>query len=173
MALSTILEKQKVEFVNQPNLSSFQDILVTDISDHLPIIHIDTKCLPINNDDFIYRRNLSQRNKHAFRLALAKLIWQEICHETDMQRAFSKFHSKSLINIHFSKKKIRYNSRKSWLTQGLKDAIVAKNKMYKVYLEVPSACNESKYKTYMNKLNHILKKAEKQHYTDLLAANKK
>ena len=37
---------------------------------------------------------------------------------------------------------------------------------------MPSACNESKYKTYRNKLNHILKKAEKQHYTDLLEANK-
>ena len=44
--------------------------------------------------------------------------------------------------------------------------------MYKVYLNVPSACNESKYKTYRNRLNHILKKAEKQHYTDLLEANK-
>ena len=37
---------------------------------------------------------------------------------------------------------------------------------------MPSACNESKYKTYRNNLNHILKKAKKQHYTDLLAANK-
>ena len=44
--------------------------------------------------------------------------------------------------------------------------------MCKVYLKVPLACNESKYKTYRNKLNHILKKAEKQHYTDLLEANK-
>ena len=94
-------------FVNKPNLSSFQDILVTDISDHLPIIYIDTKCPPINNDDFIYRRNLSQRNEHAVRLALANLSWEEICHETDMQRTFSKFHSKCLClyNIHFPKKK--------------------------------------------------------------------
>ena len=38
---------------------------------------------------------------------------------------------------------------------------------------MPSACNDSKYKTYRNKLNHILKKAAKQHYTDLLADNKK
>ena len=94
-------------FVNKPNLSSFQAILVTDISDHLPIIYIDTKCPPINNDEFIYRRNLSQRNKHDFRLALANLSWEEICYETNMQRAFSKFHSKflSLYNIHFPKKK--------------------------------------------------------------------
>ena len=99
-----------------------------------------------------------------------------MCHETDMQRAFSNFHSKflSLYNIHFPKKKIksRYNSRKLWLTPGLKDAIKTKNRMYKVFLNVPSDCNESKYKIYRNKLNHILKKAEKQHCTDLLAANK-
>ena len=44
--------------------------------------------------------------------------------------------------------------------------------MYKLFLKIPCAYNESKYKTYRNKLNHILKKAEKQHYTDLLIANK-
>ena len=47
-----------------------------------------------------------------------------------------------------------------------------KNKMYNLFLEITCAYNESKYKTYRNKLNHILKKAEKQHYTDLLTANK-
>ena len=75
-------------FVNKPYLSSFQAILVTDISDHLPIMYIDTKCPPINSDDFVYRRNLSQGNKQAFRLALANLSWEEIYHETDMQRAY-------------------------------------------------------------------------------------
>ena len=54
-------------FVNKPNLSSFQGILVTDISDHLSIIYIDCKGPSLNTDDFIYRRNLSPRNKQAFR----------------------------------------------------------------------------------------------------------
>ena len=31
---------------------------------------------------------------------------------------------------------------------------------------------KTRYKTYRNKLGHILKKAEKQHYTDLLSAIK-
>ena len=53
----------------------------------------------------------------------------------------------------------------------MKDAI--KNNMYKLFLKKPCAYNESKYKAHRNKLNHILKKAEKQHYTDLLTANKK
>ena len=32
--------------------------------------------------------------------------------------------------------------------------------------------NERKYKTYRNKLNHVLQKAEKQHFSDLLSENK-
>ena len=114
-------------FVNKPNLSSFQGILVTDISDHLPIIYIDCKGPSLNNDDFIYRRNLSPRNKQAFRNALATLNWDEIYHETDMQMAFSRFHSVflNLYNTHIPKRKtkLKYNTRKLWLTQGLKSAI--------------------------------------------------
>ena len=37
---------------------------------------------------------------------------------------------------------------------------------------MPSALNEITYKSYRNKLNHILKKSERQHYSDLLTANK-
>ena len=59
-----------------------------------------------------------------------------------------------------------------WLTQGLKDAIKNKNKLYKKYLNIPSAAIEVKYKTYRNKLSHILQKAEKQHFSDLLDVNK-
>ena len=44
--------------------------------------------------------------------------------------------------------------------------------MYKLFLKMPCAYNESKYKAYRNNLNHVLKKAEKQHYTDLLTASK-
>ena len=120
---------------NKPNLSSIQGILVTDISDHLPIIYIDYKGPSLNNDDFIYRRNLSPRYKQAFRNALATLNWDEIYHETDLQMAFSRFHPVflNLYNTHIPKRqiKLKYNTRKLWLTQGLKSAIKTKNKMYK------------------------------------------
>ena len=95
-------------FANKPNLNSFQGILVTDISDHLPIIYIDCKIPSLSNDDFIHRRNLSPRNKQAFRNAIANLNWDEIYQETDMQLAFSMFYSKFLhhYNTHFPKKKL-------------------------------------------------------------------
>ena len=50
------------------------------------------------------------------------------------------------------KVKLKYNTRKMWLTQGLKDAIKNKSKLYKKYLNILSAANEVKYKTYRNKL---------------------
>ena len=101
-------------FANKLNLNSFQDILVTDISAHLPIIYIDCKIPSLSDDDLI-RRNLSPRNKQAFRNAIANLNWNEIYQETNMQLAFSTFYSKFLhhYNTHFpKKKKIRYNTRK-------------------------------------------------------------
>ena len=43
-----------------------------------------------------------------------------------------------------------------------------KNKLYRKHLKIKSVANEIKYKNYRNRLNHILKAAEKQHYSELL-----
>ena len=43
-----------------------------------------------------------------------------------------------------------------------------KNKLYKRYLKVKTVANEVKYKGYRNKLHHVLKYAEKQHFAELL-----
>ena len=55
---------------------------------------------------------------------------------------------------------------------GIKGCHKNKNKLYKKYLNIPSAANEVKYKTYRNKLNHILQKAKKQHFSGQLVVNK-
>ena len=164
-------------FVNCSDLQkTFQCILVTDISDHLPIVFIDQNNVTDSSECYIWRRNMSQRNRQAFSDAISDFDWTEIYQEIDMQQAYSLFHSKflRLYNTHFPKQKLKlkYNTRKLWLTPGLKDAIKKQNKLHKKYLKMPSSHNEITYKSYRNKLNHILKKSEKQHYSDLLAANK-
>ena len=63
---------------------------------------------------------------------------------------------------------MRYNNRKPWLTQGFKDPLKVKNKLYKKCLKVKTVANETIYKTNRNTLNHLLKIAEKQHYSELL-----
>ena len=130
--------------VNYSDLqNSFQCILVTDISDHLPVVFIDRNSETSSSEGYIWRRNVCQRNRQAFFNAISSFDWDEIYEETDMQTAYSLFHSKflRLYNIHFPKQKLKlkYNTRKLWLTRGLKDAIRKKNKLYKKYLKMPSA----------------------------------
>ena len=75
---------------------------------------------------------MSQRNRQAFVDAVSDFDWTEIYQEIDMQQAYSLFHSKfvRLYNTHFPKQKLKlkYNTRKLWLTPGLNDAIKKKKK---------------------------------------------
>ena len=47
--------------------------------------------------------------------------------------------------------------RKPWLTKALLKSIKKKKYLYKKYLRVPSMDNDLRYKSYKNKLNHILR----------------
>ena len=155
---------------------TFQCLIQTDISDHFPIIHVDGSVKQAVSDTYIHRRNTSQRNKHEFLCVLSTVDFNSIYSQTDTQEAFSMFHSMllKLYNKHFpmQKIKLKYNSRKPWLTQGLKDSIRVKNKLYGDYMKINSVAREMKYKTYRNKLNHVLRHAERKHYSDLLDDNK-
>ena len=109
---------------------SFQGILVTDVSDHPPIFRVDFDKTDCAKEYFIYRRNMSQRNKLVFRDDLANLDWNEMYQLSDTQAAFGWFHSKLLLLYykHFptQKVKLKYNARKMWLKQGINDAIKRK-----------------------------------------------
>ena len=47
-------------------LNSYQGILLTDVSDHLPVIHINGDFTAYVQDVFILKRSYSSRNKQAF-----------------------------------------------------------------------------------------------------------
>ena len=93
----------------------------------------------------------------------------------DAELIFTRFHEifLRLHNVNFLKRKIKlkYNNRKPWLTEGLKQSIKNINKLYMKSVKIRSAYNEMKYKTFRNKLKHVLLTAEKKHYADTLEAN--
>ena len=108
-------------------VNTFQCLIYTDISDHYPIIHMDYSMKESPPDSHITRRNLSQRNRLQFYNEISAMDWNLIYQEIDTQEAFSAF-DRVLIKVynkHFPKQEvnIKYSTRKSWLTQGLKDAI--------------------------------------------------
>ena len=116
-------------FVNME--SSVQAIMVTDITDHFLIIHIDWKNEQAYSEATLVRRLYSHRNKQSFFTELTALDWNEMYMQNDTQAAFSRFHSTSwkLYDKHFPRRKIteKYNNRKPWLSEGLKQSIRNKN----------------------------------------------
>ena len=146
--------------------------MVTDITDHFPIIHIDWKNEQAYSEATLVKRLHSHRNKQSFFTELTALDWNEMYMQNDTQAAFSRFHATflKLYDKHFPKRKIteKYNNRKPWLSEGLKQSIRNKNKLYIHMLKMRTASNEIKYKRYRNKLTHVLKCAERKYYADIL-----
>ena len=91
------------------------------------------------------------------------------------QQASSLLHQKlsNLYDEHFPKRKVKlkYNNKKPWLSEGLRNAIKHNNKLYIESIKTKCALDETKYKTYRNKLKQVLYQAEKEYYSDLISAN--
>ena len=66
----------------------------------------------------------------------------------------------------------RYNTRKPWLSQVLRDSIKKKNKLYIKSIKHKCLHNETVYKNYRNHLKKLLKVAEKKYYSDLISKYK-
>ena len=66
--------------------------------------------------------------------------------------------------LKFSKGKLLNNCSSPWITPGLLKSINKKNTLYKKFIRSPSLSNERKYKTYKNKLNHLIRIAKRKYY---------
>ena len=103
---------------------------------------------------------------------MSNIRWDEISRATDTQQAFDTFHKHliEMYNKHFPiiRMKRKYNNRKPWLSEGLKNSIKQKNKLNLKFEKVNSACNDELYKSYRRQLQQLMKVAEKRHYHDLL-----
>ena len=156
--------------------SLIQGVFVTDITDHYPIFHTDQELTCEIIDDVIVKIIYNSKNMREFSETLSHTDWSEMYTASGTQEAFDLFHNKlmELHNKHFPKVRIKkgYSNRKPWLSEALRDCIKRKNKMYYVFKKMPSVNNEICYKKYRNKLNHILLRAEKQYYHDLLNKHK-
>ena len=126
--------------------NTFQWLIISDVSDHFSIVHVDYSSKGAKTESYYIRRNMSQRNRLAFQNDISAIDWQIVYSETDMQNAFSLFHSKlvELYHKNFPKQKItyKYNNRKPWLSRALKEGINNKNKLYLKYNRIKSVANE-------------------------------
>ena len=157
-------------------VDSCHGILITDISDHFPIFHIDTTNDCIEQDIYIKKRFFSEENKTIYLNKLNKVNWNAIYDNQDAQSAFTQFHSKikDIFDQSFPIKdiKLKYNKHKAPISDDLKALIKYKNKLFYNFLKHRTSYNEQLYVTYRNKTNHLLEKNEKEHIASLLEASR-
>ena len=111
--------------------NSLQGLFTTDVSDHFPIFHVSRRMQMSDVD--MYKRLFSLKIKEFYH-AVSTTNWDEIDRATDTQQAFDLFHNQltELHNKHFPKVRVKkkYSNRKPWLSEGLKNSIRHKNKLY-------------------------------------------
>ena len=102
--------------------------------------------------------------------------WSLVNHHDSCQSAFTYFAEtlKRIFHDAFPviRVKKRYRNRLPWLTDGLKNAIKHKNKLYKLYSKFETSFNKKCYTQYKNKLTTILRKQEKDYYKRLIDTNR-
>ena len=108
---------------------------------------------------------------------LSSFNWQSIIEIRNCQEAFTRFYNnfRSMFDRSFPyvcKKRSTYHSRKFWLSNGIKNSIKIKNKLYVKYKRNNSEQTHQEYKTYRNKLNSMIRLVEKQFYEKEFLANK-
>ena len=152
-----------------------QGILCTSISDHFAVFHItgNVSKNSLCDSEPSFGRNICHANVVKFRDAMSVIDWREILSMSDAQVAYSSFHKiiSEKYNKCFPIRKInkRYFNNKPWLTPALKESIKTKNKLYiNRHKGIDHNKKCEKYKAYRNKLNHLLRSAERKHYQDLL-----
>ena len=87
--------------------TSMHGLLVTDISDHLPIFIINSKLKERKIDTVTFRRKYRMQNINRFLNLIAEVEWGDIYNHKNTSSAFKLFHSKltTLYNEAFSKVK--------------------------------------------------------------------
>lgn len=171
-----------IDHINITGLDKFNtnDIstgnLFFEIADHLPnFILVKGK----NSSKMIrpMMRIFSEKNKAKFKTEISLVNWENTLGDEDPNKSynafageFSKAFNKCFPLVRLSRSKAK---DKKWITPGLKISIKHKNRLYRKFLKKPSERNQTSYKRYKNILKTLVKKCEKEYYSQLLQDNKK
>ena len=145
-----------------------QGVFISSISDHYPVFHIDSVQSPEKTVKSRERRLINSRTSDKFIQNISLENWDPVYNNENPQNTYTIFSNiiKKHYSICFPKITVNgtYRNRLPWLTDGLKQSIQHKNKLYKLSMKKPILINRLAYQTYRNKLTHLLKRAEAMYY---------
>jgi exonuclease III len=166
-------------FTNSPSYKECPGLLMADISDHLPIfVILDSYSHQKNKTKFVSYRPNNEKALANLQAALDEESWTETLTLSNPDLILDSINTKlnTLYNHNFPlttrKARIYKTKLKPWLSPSLLKSCKTKNKLYKIYLKTKTTRALEKYKRYKNKLTNILRKCEKQYYTNLLELHK-
>jgi hypothetical protein len=165
-------------FINSVKLEFHSAVVYSDISDHYPVVlH-----LIINNPKnklrppLIKTRSYHPNAINAFNSHLSGIDWEPVYEilgiENDLNKAYNSFLElyTHVFNTHFPlksrKKANKMTPRNEWITRALMKSCRTKALLYKKYCQDRSSINKEIYVKYRNKLNALIRKAEKDFYSE-------
>ena len=145
--------------------------LFFEIADHLPnfvVIKDRQAVIEARHNTRIF----SDKNIVRFRSILAQAKWDDVIDNSDTNICYDLFNTKycAAFNEAFPVTRVsrKRAKDKKWMTSGLRTSIKHKNKLYRRLLRKPNEINKVVYKEYKNKLTTLIRKCEKDYYSQLL-----
>ena len=136
-------------------------ILISQMSDHFPILHF----LPFTKQQSppknIKKRDFSDLNLSKFKVSLSAMGWQNVSSTTDPQLALNNFSETftSLYDLHFplTSKKFNRNFHKiePWVTGGILTSRRRKIDLERQHFSDPSPISLSNFKKFRNLYNKV------------------
>ena len=122
-------------FTNECQVITKSGVLICDVSDHLPVFQICRYYKNENNQNFTYKRNLTEDSINNFVNEISNVDWNEVTQELNPNSAYNVFIDKicKAYNKCCPLKKIKVKNKvenKPWLTQGLINATKKKRLLY-------------------------------------------
>ena len=161
-------------FTNEMKYQVNSGVLISDISDHLPVFAICYYDYLIRGSrSHQFKRILNNDAVEKLKIDLNQQTWQNVFDQSDVNLAYNIFirDFQCLLNKHCPLKCIAVVAKtgnKPWFTNGLKKACRKKTRLYKIFLSQRTLASEIRYKTYKNRLTTILRASKKEHYCKLL-----
>ena len=168
----TLIDNILTNNINEHYLAG---VLVSDISDHLPVFYISYNSMHKQShyETFVKTsRAITQTNIDKFAGTLSSLQWKR----ADDFRNVNEFYNYFIDNFkllydkcfpivtHKSREKL--NGHKPWISSAIITSTRRKNILYKKWLKTKTEASLAKYKSYRNKLTQTVRAAEKLYYTN-------
>ena len=162
-------------FTNNLSQNVLNGIVLNDLSDHLPVFtYFGNETLTRRREKKIRTRVINAISLEKFNETLSNTNWSLFIKEDDPNEAYNDFISEfsRIYEVCFPLKVVKCKQMNKfyspWLSRGLFKSINKKNTLYKQFVRSPTTSCELKYKTYKNKLNHLIRIAKRTYYDSKL-----